>query len=108
MAVIGFKDSQASIDHLTLWHYDDIVAGRELIATKNLAYQSLGAISDNGAPEFPSDGNSQASNVALVGQGEQGRVAPGYPGALFVDLLELCPSADPFVAPKSSHVNLRC
>jgi hypothetical protein len=38
VAVIGFKDSQAGVEHFALRDYDDIVAWRELVASENLAY----------------------------------------------------------------------
>jgi len=108
VSVIGFKDSQAGVEHLALRHHDDVVARRELVATENLAYQSLSAISNNGPSQFPSDRDSQTSNVALVRQGEHRRVAPVNPGAVFVNLLELRSPSNAFVAPKSSQINLRC
>jgi hypothetical protein len=107
VSVIGFKDSQADVEHLTLRDHDDVEPGRDLVSTENLAYQSLGSVSSNGPSKLSSDRDSQPSHAELVGQGEHGRVSAAEPGALIVHVLELGSPPDPLGATESSQIT-RC
>jgi hypothetical protein len=103
VAVIGFKNSQAGIEHFAPRHDHDVVAGRDFVSAKDLAYQSLRTVARNGPSKLSSDRNAQASDGALVRQREQRRVAPANPDALIINLLKLRSSSNPFVAPESGQ-----
>lgn len=58
VAVIGFKNGQASVEHFTLRHDHDVVAEGNLVTTKNFSNQSLGSIPVDGPSQLASGRDS--------------------------------------------------
>ena len=52
VAIVGFKDSQAGVEHLALRHDDDVKTRCDVVTTENLSYQSFSPVSDDGATEL--------------------------------------------------------
>src|SRR5437870_6952028 len=97
VAIVGFKDGQAGVEHLALGYDDDIKPGRDVVPTENLSYQSFSSVSLNGSAELFRRRDAQTSDRTVVGQDEHGRVAPMNPGAAFIDFLKLGAAADAFM-----------
>lgn len=95
-AVISFKSRQAGFKQLASRHHDDVEAGRDFVATKNLSYQSFRAISLDRAAQFLRGRDSQAPDTLGVRQDEDGAVASVELGAVLVHLLKVRMAADPF------------
>lgn len=104
VAVIGFKNGQASAEELTLWYDDNVVADGNLITTKNFSNQSLSSIPVDGPSQFASGRDSQASNSKPVRKDKKRRVTPADPSALFVHLPKVYAAANPLVTAESRHV----
>jgi hypothetical protein len=96
VAVIGFKGSQAGFEQLAPRDDDHVEAGRDLISTENLTYQSLRAIPPDGSADLFRDRNPEAANPAIGRQDEQRAVPTLYPGAVLEGPLKLGAVADPF------------
>ena len=100
VAIVGFKDGQGGVEHLALGYNHDIKPRRDVVSTENLSYQSLSSVSLNGSAKLFRRRDAQASDRAVVGQDEHGRVAPVNPGAAFIDFLKLGAAADAFMRPE--------
>jgi hypothetical protein len=89
MAVIGFKDGQAGVEQLALGHDDNVKPRCDLVTTENLSYQSFSSVPLNGSAELLRRRDAQTSYRAPIWKDEDGRVAPVYAGAAFIDFLKL-------------------
>ena len=99
--VVGFKSCQAGFEQFTSRDNHNVEAGRDLVTTENLSYQSFGEISLDGVAQFFCRRDSQATRCLVVGQDEERAVATANPGAALVDLFEVRAMPDPFVPPKA-------
>ena len=106
VAIIGFKDGQGGVEHLTLGHDHDIKPGRDVVTTENLSYQSFCSVSLNGSAELFRRRDAQAPHRPVVGQNEHGCVAPVNPCAAFIDFLKLGAAADVFMRPEPRQMSL--
>lgn len=106
VTIVGFKGSQGGVEHFALGYDHDIKPRRDVITTENLSYQSFSSVSLNGSAELFRRRDAQASDLAVVGQDEHGRVAPVNPGAAFIDFLKLGAAADAFVRPEPRQMYL--
>ncbi len=95
--VIRFKGCQSRFKELGPGYYDDIEAWRNLVATENLSYQSLSAISLDGSPQFLRGGYAEASDRLLVGEDEQCAVPALNLLAPLVHSLKFDAPTDPLV-----------
>ena len=93
-AVIGFKGAQAGVEQITLRDNDDVEAGRDLVATKNLSNQSFRPVSLNRSPELASRRDPQPPDIAAVGEEEYCAVPAVNAGAALVHLLEFRTTAN--------------
>ena len=69
-SVIGFKDSQAGVEQVALGNDDDIKARGDLVATKNLSYQSFSTVSLHRSAELFRGRDPQPADAVLVGEDE--------------------------------------
>jgi hypothetical protein len=106
VAIVGFKDGQGGVKHLALGDDDDVEAGRDIVATKHLSYESFSSVSLNRSAELFRCRDAQACNRAVVGENEHCRVPPVYARAAFIDFLELGAAADTFMRPERSQMAL--
>jgi hypothetical protein len=106
-AIIGFKRCQAGLEELAARHDDHVEPCRDLVASENLSYQPLSAISLNGAAKFFRGRNPQTTRVLTFGQDKHGAEAAMEPGTVLVHLLKLGPAANPLVPPKMCVCLLR-
>lgn len=102
-AVIGFNDGEGGVEQFALGNDDNIEPRRDLVTTKNLSYQSLGAVSLDGAPELSCRGNAKTRHVPAVGQHEHCTVAPAEANATLVNLPKLRTTMNTLVRPKPSR-----
>ena len=103
-AIFGFKDTQTGVEQLAFRYDNHIVAGRDLVTTKDLSYQSFSSISHGGATELLGRRNSETPNVSLVRQHKHRGVPSTDSGPVLVNLLKLRAPMDPFVGLESSQV----
>src|SRR5437870_4728616 len=89
LAIVGFKNSQAGVEQITLGHNDDVEAGRNLVSTEDLSYQTFSAVSLDRATQLFRRRDPQPQDREFVGQDENGAVATVDPRAASVHLLEL-------------------
>ena len=101
-SVFGFKNSQAGVEQFAFRNHDDVVARSDLVQTENLSYQSFRAIPLNRSAQLLRRGDPQPTDRALNGQQEDRAVAAVNLDAAFVDLLEVCSTADFLVGTKHS------
>ena len=106
VAIVGFKDSQAGVEHLALRHDDDVKTRCDVVTTENLSYQSFSSVSLNGSAKLFRRRDAQTSDRAVVGQDEHGRVAPVDPGAALIDFLKLGAAANAFMRPEPRQMSL--
>jgi hypothetical protein len=104
VAVFGFKGGQTRVEQLALGDDDDVEARSDLVATKNLSYQSFSSISLDGSAELPRRRDPETADPKLIGQDEQRRVTPVDAGAAFVDVLKVRAPPDPLVRPEPGHI----
>ena len=113
VTVLGFKNTQAGVEQLPLRHDHDVEAGRDLVSTENLSYQSLGAVPLDRAAQFLRSGDSEPASKSLVSQDENRPIPAVNPDAPRVHPLEIRSSANPFAAaertscPATSGMNVR-
>jgi len=88
-SVIGFKDSQAGVEQVALGNDNDIKARGDLVATKNLSYQSFSTVSLHRSTELFRGRDPQPADAVLVGEDEHRGVPAVKPCAAVVNLLEL-------------------
>jgi hypothetical protein len=103
VSVIGFKNTQAGIEHFTLRDDDHVVARSDLVTTENLSDQSLSSVSDDGPSNLASDRDSQAADAALICQREQRGITPVEANPVLVNVLKLRALPDSLDAPESSQ-----
>ena len=104
VAIVGFKDSQTGVDEFALGNHDDVVAGSDLVAPKNLSYQSLSSIPGHRATQLTCGRNAQTSHPELVRSHKQRGVASMNPSALLVDPLKLHAPPNPLGRTEWRHL----
>ena len=102
-AVVTLKGSQTGVEQLALRHDNDVKTWRDLMTTKNLAYEALGSIAFNRSPEPLRGGDAQASNRKRGGQDKQRCETTVNFGAAVVHLLKLGAPANVFLRPEAGH-----
>jgi hypothetical protein len=111
-AVIGFKGSQTGFEEFSPRHDDHVEAGRELVLSENLSYQSLSAISYNRPAKFSCRRDSEAADVLLIGQDKKRAVASADSISMLVDPLVIGAAPDSLDFPEPAGRNhnrlIRC
>jgi len=97
---IGFKGYQAGVEQLALRDDHEIVAGRDLVATKNLSNQSFSAVSLDRAAQLLACRHPKPPFDPLFRQQKERRVAAVNARAAVVHELEIGTAPDPLVGPK--------
>ena len=95
VAVIGFKNSQAGVEQLSLRHDHDVETGGDLVSTENLSNQTFRSVSHDRAAELLRRRDPEASHAEAVLEDEERRVAAVYAGPLCVNPLKIGAAADP-------------
>jgi len=103
VAEFTFKSDQAGVEQFPLRYDHDVEPRRELVATKYLADQSFGPVPHHGAAQFPCGGDAQSAGLQAVRQPEQGEASAVNLDPSIVNLLVLCPSANPLATIESGH-----
>ena len=88
-SVIGFKDSQAGVEQVAFGNDDHVIARSDLVATKNLSYQSFSPVPLHRSAELFRGRDPQPPDSPLVGEDEDRGVAAVDLRAAVVDRLEL-------------------
>ena len=94
VAVINFKDTQASIEEFTRGDHHHIVTLRDLVQSERLSNQSFSSISLNCAADLPGRRDPEPPDAPIVGQEEHRAVAAMKSNAPLVNLLEFRTLAD--------------
>ena len=92
-----FKGGQTRREQLAPWHDDDIEAWRDVIASENLSYQTLSAISNYGAAEPFRRSYAEPADRRPIRLRKQRVVAARDAGAMLVDVLKIGVPTDPLV-----------
>ena len=105
VTVILFKNIQVGFEQFRLRDDHHVEARSNLVSTKDLSNESLGAISIDRSPQFARCGDPQPADRQRVGESEERAVAAVNPGAALVDQLKFGSAANPFVRlePHSVH-----
>ena len=107
LAIVSFKDGQGGVEQLAPGNNDHVKPSRDLVATKNLSYQSFSPVSYNSSAELFRSCDAETSNRALIGKDEYGGESPRDARAPFVDFLKLGAAPDTLVRPEPRQVT-RC
>ena len=88
-SVIGFKDSQAGVEQVAFGNDDHVIARSDLVATKNLSYQSFRPVPLHRSAELFRGRDAQPSDSAVVGEDEDRGIPAVELRAAVVNRLEL-------------------
>jgi hypothetical protein len=101
--VIGFKNSQTSVEQFSLRDDDDVEPCGNLVSTEDLSYQSFSAISLDGATQFFRRRDSKPAKCERIGSDEDRAVTAVDARTLRVNQLILGAFADPFLRPENGR-----
>src|SRR5262245_8466277 len=99
VAVIGFKNTQAGVEQLSLRHDDDVEPGGDFVSTEDLSNEPFRSVSLDGAAQLARGGDPQASDIERIRQDKHRSVAAVESDAVLVHILEVGAPPDPFVRP---------
>src|SRR5262245_58820443 len=100
MTVLGLNNSQLRVEQLPLRHDDNVKAGRDLVSTENLSYQSFSSIPSDRAAQFLRRRNPKAAHATRVHQDEERAIPTGDANAPLVYQPEIGVASDSFVGPE--------
>jgi len=106
-SVLGLKDDERGTQEFTLGNHDNVEAGRDATATKNLSDQTLRAISDNRTARLPSCRHAKPADSEAVRLKKQRVVAARNACAVCIDLLKFRTASNPLCPAKLQRVS-RC
>ena len=104
LTILGFKGSQAGVEHLALGHKDEVKTRCELVAPENLSNQPFRSVPHDRTPQFSCRGHAKATDRERVGQNEQRAVSSVDADAALIDPLEFGATPDTFIAPEPRQI----
>src|SRR6185436_16820050 len=99
---LRFDPIVSRVQHLPPRDDDHVHCGGGLVVTKQLANETLGAISLDGGAHFSSGCNTQTRRSRLTFPGEHGHEATGSLETCFIDKLEVGPLTHMLAGQESS------